>query len=75
MPAAPAAPVEPRRHRQARFDGAWHDTAIYARADLPVGWRAAGPAIVEQETSTVVIPPSFTAEIGRFGDLILQRRR
>jgi N-methylhydantoinase A len=66
--------IAPRRRRRIRFDGAWRDTPIYARADLQVGWRAQGPAIVEQETSTIVIPPAFSAEIGRFGDLVLQRR-
>ncbi|HZS81274.1 MAG TPA: hydantoinase/oxoprolinase family protein [Stellaceae bacterium] len=71
----PARAIEPRRRRRARFDGAWHETAIYARGDLPIGWRGAGPAIVEEETATVVIPPAFSAEIGRFGDLILERRR
>ena len=34
-----------------------------------------GPAIIEQETATVVVPPAFTATIGEYGDLILERRR
>ena len=62
---AAAQRVEPRRRRRVRFDGAWHDAAIYDGSDLPTGWRGAGPAIVEQETSTIVVPPSFTVEIGR----------
>ncbi len=44
------------------------------RSDLPTGWRGAGPAIIEQETSTVVVPPAFTVAVGRFGDLVLERK-
>jgi N-methylhydantoinase A len=75
-PAMPAAQgtIAPRRRRRARFNGAWRDTAIYARSDLPDGWRGAGPAIIEQETSTVVVPPSFSVEVGPLGDLVLQKR-
>jgi len=60
--------------RQARFAGTWHDTPVFRWADLPLGWRTEGAAIVEQETATVVIPPVFTARLGHFGDLILERR-
>jgi N-methylhydantoinase A len=65
--------VEPRQRRRVRFDGAWHETAIYKRSELPTGWRGAGPAIIEQETSTVVVPPAFGVAVGRFGDLVLER--
>ncbi len=74
-PAAISAATPPQRSRPARFGGAWHDTALFAWDDLPVGWSAPGPVIVEQETATVVVPPGFSAAIGRFGDLILQRRQ
>jgi N-methylhydantoinase A len=78
-PAAVALParvttVQPARRRQARFGGTWHDTPVFRWADLPVGWRAEGAAIVEQETATVVIPPGFVARLGELGDLILERR-
>ncbi|MCW3475611.1 hydantoinase/oxoprolinase family protein [Limobrevibacterium gyesilva] len=65
----------PHRTRRARFAGAWHDTPLFAWADLPVGWRAAGPAIIEQETATVVVPPAFTVAVGPYGDLVLDRER
>ncbi len=77
--AAPAAAVATAtttsRRRRARFNGAWHDTPLLAWTDLPQGWRMQGPAIIEQETATVVVPPAFTAALGAYGDLILQRRR
>ncbi|MGH7155351.1 MAG: hydantoinase/oxoprolinase family protein, partial [Acetobacteraceae bacterium] len=78
-PAIPAAAqqavAKPAGKRRARFNRGWHETPIYRWSDLPPGWRATGPAIVEQETATVVIPPDFTVSLGPFGDLVLQRMR
>jgi N-methylhydantoinase A/oxoprolinase/acetone carboxylase beta subunit len=44
---------------------------VYDRARLPVGARLAGPAIVEEAESTTVLPPGATAEIDRWGNLIV----
>jgi N-methylhydantoinase A len=63
----------PIRHRQARFDGAWHETPVYDWNTLPAGWHAKGPVLIEQETATVVIPASFSVALGAYGDLVLQR--
>jgi N-methylhydantoinase A len=79
LPGPGAVPMEAGAHdpaarlRQVRFNGAWHDSRLFAWNELPVGWRAKGPAIIEQETATVVVPPSFHVSVGAFGDLILQR--
>ena len=59
--------------RQVRFNGAWRATPLFAWVDLPVGWAMPGPAIIEQETATVVVPPAFTVAVGDFGDLVLSR--
>ena len=72
--AAHAGSTVPAHTRTARFDGAWMETPVFAWADLSPEWQRSGPAIVEQETATVVIPPGFTVHLGRFGDLILERR-
>jgi len=71
---ARATTVQPARRRRARFGSTWHETPVFRWADLPVGWRAEGVAIIEQETATVVIPPGFVARLGHLGDLILERR-
>ena len=44
---------------------------------LPVNptHRIAGPAVVEQADSTIVIPPSFQATVDPHGRLIMTRRR
>ena len=67
-----AEPAVPRLVR-ARFDGAERDVDLHDWARLPPGWSAPGPLLVAQETATVVVPPGFSATIGVFGDLILER--
>jgi N-methylhydantoinase A len=48
------APCKPRSHRKAFF-GQWLEIAVYALDDLEPGQGLEGPAIVEAETTTVVI--------------------
>jgi N-methylhydantoinase A len=55
------------------FEGGWHDTAIYARLDLPVGAVIHGPAILEQPDATTVIDPDLVARVDGFGNLIVER--
>lgn len=54
------------------FDGDWHDTAIYARLDLPVGAVVHGPAILEQPDATTVIDPDLVARVDNFGNIIVE---
>src|SRR6201996_8678775 len=51
---ASAAPCVPRGKRKAFF-GKWRDVPVYALDDLRPGHSLQGPAIVEAETTTVVI--------------------
>jgi N-methylhydantoinase A len=60
--------------RRACFNGTWHNITVLAWADLPVGFTGQGPAIIAQETATVVVPPAFDFSLGVLGDLILTRR-
>lgn len=60
IPGLPGAPTEVR---PVYFDGAWHDTPVYDRTTLPAGTEFAGPAIINQLDSTVVVPPQCRAEI------------
>jgi N-methylhydantoinase A len=52
--ATSSAPCAPRSHRKAFF-GQWRDVPVYALDDLEPGQGLQGPAIVEAETTTVVI--------------------
>lgn len=72
-PAATALPA-PRGMRQARFDGAAREVMVWNRRDLPAGHTIAGPAIIEQEDTTILLPPDFTLAVQPSGELILYRK-
>jgi N-methylhydantoinase A len=48
---------------------------LYDRADLGAGSRVAGPAIVEQDDSTIVVPPGWRLSAGPAGTALLERGR
>ena len=43
------------------------DTPIYRRDDLPAGFAATGPLIVEEVSSTTVVHPGQRLEVGGSG--------
>jgi N-methylhydantoinase A len=45
--------------REAWFDGAMRTIEVYAGLELRHGNRVEGPAVVEQPTTTVVVPPGY----------------
>ena len=46
-----------------------HATPRFDRDHLPPGWRLAGPAIVEDAWSTIVVPPGWTITADAMGHL------
>ena len=60
-----------KARRRAYFDG-WHDTPVYDRQRLHSGNQLSGPAIIEQMDSTTVVHPGQTAQIDRFGNIIIE---
>ena len=53
--------------------GGWLDCPLYRRSALAPATQIRGPAILEEHTSTVVVPPDFRAEINAYGNVALQR--
>ena len=53
----------------------WLDTPVHARARLPAGAQLAGPALIEEMSSTVLLAPGETAVVDLIGNLIIQVRR
>ncbi|MFL2846088.1 MAG: hydantoinase B/oxoprolinase family protein, partial [Candidatus Puniceispirillaceae bacterium] len=49
------------------------DTPIYARDQIAVGQRIAGPALIAEPTGTNVLEPGWQAEMTEIGNLILRR--
>jgi N-methylhydantoinase A len=71
--AAAAAAATAPRTRQAYFAGALRDTPVYPRASLPPGATLAGPALVEEDASTSVIPPGWRLTVLPTGHLEIER--
>ena len=54
------------------FGGGWIDAAKFHRAELPIGFRVDGPALLTQSDSTTLIEPSFSATVHATGNLLIE---
>jgi N-methylhydantoinase A len=71
-PVPPAAgEIGPYRHGSVTFDGTAHDTPFLRRDALGAGFVVVGPAVIEEETATTVVPPFTSARIDALGSLVL----
>jgi N-methylhydantoinase A len=52
-----------------RADGKRVDTPLYRREDLPTGFVVNGPAVVEEYTSTTIVPSGDRLTVGSLGEL------
>ena len=59
--------------RKVSFDSDFVETVIHRREALPVDTAVPGPAIIEEDGATSVLPPGFNATLDRFGILTLRR--
>ena len=50
----------------------WHDTPVYARAQLLAGNRIAGPALIEEYASTTVLLPGDRLRVDGYGNLVIE---
>lgn len=50
------------------------DALVWRRDDLPAGWSADGPLIVEQRDSTTLAPDGWSARCDEWGNLVLERQ-
>ena len=69
VPAAGAAPAA--RRREAFFGRATVATPVHAGRDLPPGTAIAGPAIIEEPTTTLVVYPGMSARRSGAGNYLL----
>ena len=79
IPAAAPGPEDPspalKRHRPCFFGGEYVPTACFAGERLAAGNVVAGPAIIEESTTTVVIPTAFVCTVDAHRNYVLRRRR
>ncbi len=65
-----------KRRRPCLWDIArgYEDTPVYDGARLAVGHVLEGPAVIEEPTTTVVVPPAFACRVDPWKNYILSRR-
>ncbi|MBD0415568.1 hydantoinase/oxoprolinase family protein [Oryzicola mucosus] len=68
--------IEPRKAPQAGTRRVFHksrrlDAPLYRRFDLPAGFEITGPAVVEQDDTTVWIVPGWQCRVEPMGNLVL----
>jgi N-methylhydantoinase A len=77
FPLPDAAPGPARRIGERRIyfthEHAWFDAAVWAWASLPRGFTLDGPAVVEGEGSSALIPPGWRAELDAYRSLVVKR--
>ena len=73
-PDAPAGGDALKGTRTMRFQGrAFEGARIYDRARLSEADVVQGPAVIEQSTATIVVPPEFVARVGAYGAIFMTR--
>jgi len=65
----PAVPVD---CKPCYFEDGWRETAVYRMKDLLAGHTIDGPAIIIQDTATIVVEPDCRATVSPFGDVEIQ---
>jgi len=69
---APGASPRPSTTRRAMFAlGQWIDTPVYRRGSLGAGYDLAGPAIIEQLDTTILVHPDDSCHVDEWGNLII----
>lgn len=76
VPIAPPVPVpglDAVKGRRPVYFGeqGWVETSIYRRGQLPIGRTFAGPAIIEEMSSTLIVRPGQTVTVDPVGNLIV----
>jgi N-methylhydantoinase A len=62
-----------RGAREVWFEGAWHETRVWSRLDLPAGAAIEAPAVIEQPDATIFIEPGLRGRVDRLGNIIVER--
>ena len=73
MPAG-RGPAQPAGRRSIHYRKHRYDAAVYHRRDLLSGQHVDGPAVIEQEDTTTLVPAGFRASVDTFGNLVIERR-
>jgi N-methylhydantoinase A len=62
-----------KRHRMVWWDGEGRETPVYDGALLRAGDRFPGPAVIEETTTTVVVPAAYALEVDSYRNYVMTR--
>ncbi len=54
------------------IDDVWRDIALHRRASLRAGHKIDGPAVISEYSATTWVPPAWSVEVCKTGDLLLK---
>jgi N-methylhydantoinase A len=60
--------------RPAWFDGKWVRTPVFDGLSLHNGHHVKGPAIVQQPTTTIIVPTDFDLKVDEFNNYLMYRK-
>jgi len=66
-------PLPPKKYNEVIFHGQRYRTGIYEREKLSPGNRFMGPAIIEELTSTTVVPPDYEVSIDAYRNMLIKK--
>jgi 5-oxoprolinase (ATP-hydrolysing) len=66
-----SSPPEPMEQTKLFVDGNWRDVPVYKRSTLSDEIQLAGPAIVVDDTVTIVVDPGWILSVDRFGQIAM----
>jgi N-methylhydantoinase A len=66
--------AKPAGRRAIHYRRQRYEAAVYLRDDLRAGQHLDGPAIVEQEDTTTLVPAGFRAAVDPLGNLVIEAR-
>jgi N-methylhydantoinase A len=55
------------------FDNETHETPVVHRSTIPPGEQRQGPLVIEEPSSTTVVPPGYRIEMDETGNLVITR--
>jgi len=73
-PAAGPRAAAPAAARPIYWNGQMVEAAVYQRAALQAGDRLTGPALIEQDDTTTIVPAGFSAAVDAQLNVIMERR-
>jgi N-methylhydantoinase A len=73
VPAGHGAAI-PAARRSIHYRKRRYDAGVYHRRDLRAGQHVDGPAVVEQDDTTTLVPAGFRATVDAFGNLVIEGR-